>query len=390
MSTSTHRASRTARGATSAYSPCRGPGSRAPVGCLALAALAACGGRAADRTATEALALRNQGIALLAYDRTEEAARALEAAARLAPTDGVNAAYLGRARAALGDLEGARDAFRVARTRGALDAELSTEAGFVDEQLGDLEGALGYYQAARAAKVAYAPLHLRLARLYERLDDPVAAADALADFERWTAAAESRAAADAAARAAPDDLVLALRAAEADFAVLDYAAAHERCQGILERDHGNFDALRLAGRCTSAIGDLQAAEQYLAAATLRSPRDGELRVEHASVLAALGEAERALAVATDARDRGATAYQVGRVAAEVGAIDAALRWFDEHLAEDQVSIDARLAKAEVLTRVARYDEALAVYREILTLDPENEGAQGSLAYVERLQRSAPK
>ena len=143
-------------------------------------------------------------------------------------------------------------------------------------------------------------------------------------------------------------------------------------------------------RAASAIGDLHAAEERLAAAALRSPRDGELRIEHAAALAALGEGERALAIAAEARDRGASAFQVGCIARDVGAADEALRWFDEHLAAEPEDLDVRLAKAELLIAAARYDEAIALYREVLARDPEHDGARGSLAYVERLQRSPPR
>jgi len=360
-------------------------------GVVLLTLLPACGGgRGPERSAAEALALRNQGLALLESDRIVEAGRALEAAARGAPNDGVTAAALGRVRAALGDLDGARAAFQLARGLGALDPALLAEAGFVEEQLGDREEALALYRAALAEDPAHAPAHLRLAQLHDRMGEPEAAAEALARFEHWTALAAARAAAVAALAAAPDDLVLGLRAAEAEAALGEHAAALARCEGLLERDPGNVDTLRLAGRAAAAIGDFHAAEQRLGAAALRSPRDGELRIEHAEVLVALGERERALASAIEARDRGASAYQVGCIARAVGDADGALRWFDEHLAAEPEDLDVRLAKAELLIAAARYDEAAALYREVLARDPEHDGARGSLAYVERLQRSTPR
>ncbi|MEZ6018404.1 MAG: tetratricopeptide repeat protein [Planctomycetota bacterium] len=357
-----------------------------PSGLLGLAgvcgALVACGGSGTsasqsaagiaqevaqgERSDAEHLA---RGLALLRADRFTAALPELRAAVSAAPEDPVAWVGLARTLTAIGELQEADQAYAHARTFGPPRAALLCEQGLVREQLGDVAGARALFEASLVVQPTLSTSHLRLALFAEREGDHAASAAGLAQYARWAAVERARDDLRVRADAAPSDLLLKLRLVELELELERPDEASALTSRVLARDAGNADALRLGGVAALQAGRHAEARDLLQAAALAAPRDPRPRFELARAYAALGEQRMALAALNEARARGATAYEYGLVAWELGDAPRALASFDEHLAFEPKDVDARFAKGQVFAAVEQWPEAISNFEAALALAP---------------------
>lgn len=358
---------------------------------LLCAAAVGCDGGEARRTARQALEARyERGAALLAADRFDEAYVELRAAIDAAPDHARAQEALGQVLVGLGDLRAAAAAFERARVAGGASAELLHALGHVREQLGDDIAARDLYQAALSKRPTFAASHLRLAQVLERAGEHAASEAAWQQFYRWSAAEGQRDEARKAVAAAPEDRARFVRLMTQELELAHFDEVLVLAARVLTRAPEDYDAQLLGGVAAGALGRADDARRMLAGAARVAPREPRPHVELAYVLAADGDGPAALAAMREARERGASAFEEGLLARELGEFGRALACFDEQLAHEPGHVDALLAKGEVLAGRALWSDAAEAYRAALALAPEHTGAQASLEYVQERLREAPR
>jgi tetratricopeptide (TPR) repeat protein len=253
------------------------PGARYPAGRLAVIALDAALGPAADPKLAEAAV---RAVARASLDAPEqpdllEAAAALHvrmgqslegeatALAGIArdPTRARLYALLSEARRARGDLEGARRAVEDGIRRAPTDAPLGVELGMVLAEAGDFIGAERAWQGVLSREAAYPPAFVSLAGLASRRGDAVAA-EALVDL------------ALSAREPHPEVLRCALRLAHAaeSQGVARAARVGALARALLVRTPEDAGAVLALAQSLSSTGDTRGAIASFARAESLAPR----------------------------------------------------------------------------------------------------------------------
>jgi tetratricopeptide (TPR) repeat protein len=253
------------------------PGARYPAGRLAVIALDAALGPAADPKLAEAAV---RAVARASLDAPEqpdllEAAAALHvrmgqslegeatALAGIArdPTRARLYALLSEARRARGDIEGARRAVEDGLRRAPTDAPLGVEYGMVLAEAGDFIGAEQAWQGVLSRAAAYPPAFVSLAGLASRRGDAVAA-EALVDL------------ALAAREPHPEVLRCALRLAHAaeSQGVARAARVGALARALLVRTPEDAGAVLALAQSLASTGDTRGAIASFARAESLAPR----------------------------------------------------------------------------------------------------------------------
>lgn len=330
------------------------------------------------------------------------AAEAFRRAGDRAPDRPEVHAALGAALAALGQHEGAFDAYarahagtggerwcaEVART--ALAAGRAAAAGPMLEacardhggrsetlralaaarrESGDLKGAIAILEAAPLEAAAGMSTLTELGALYAEAGDP---GRALAHFQHIAALTGS--AADHAA------------AAEAALDLGDVEAARRAVGQALAADAGQPLARAVRGRLAFVAGDVEAASEDLAWAAAHRPTDARIQRWLGQAAKARGD----MAAAQASLERSAqlddaaveTFMALGEVYLEQGSLDEAIQAFQQSVVSDPEAVDAHLRLGDVCVMAGLTDKALAHFRRAAEIAPADHRPWHSLGRVQ--------
>ena len=205
-----------------------------------------------------------------------------------------------------------------------------------------------------------------------------------------------------AAHAAPRDLALQLSAAQAEVSIGSIEAAKPFLESAAALDAENYrlhavrgEIARLQERNEDSIREYQAALAHLPPTPPEGPLYGiqlhmnlaELYRNLKNTSTADGELRTAQREISALDERGTDRPQFLRLRALIkmtaGDLDGAGSDLKEALAINAKDPNGLQLEGDLLVKVGHTDEAISVYKSILTLDPVNRGALTSLGYVSR-------
>lgn len=152
--------------------------------------------------------------------------------------------------------------------------------------------------------------------------------------------------------------------------------------------------LFVLARLLAEEGEVTDARGHLQRAVVLEPADPYLRLEYAALLANLGRWEEASQEATEARRLAPDNAEVLRAFGQIhlyrgredpAAIDRAREAFEDLRARTPPDLESQLALARIYFAGGRFDDAVAVYREVLAYWPGQPAARKAL--VETLLRA---
>jgi len=205
-----------------------------------------------------------------------------------------------------------------------------------------------------------------------------------------------------AANAAPHDLGLQLSAAQAEVAVgsVEGAGPFVQQATALDAEHYRLHAIlgeiaRLQERPEDAVREYNAALVHLPQSPVEGPLYGiQLHMNLAALYQSVGDAGAAhshLQIAqgqiSGLDDHGASRPQFLRLRSSIkmntGDLDGASSDINEALSINALDPNSLQLDGDLLARLGRTDDALAVYKRILVIDPVNRSALISLGYASR-------
>jgi tetratricopeptide (TPR) repeat protein len=315
------------------------------------------------------------GMALANLDRPQEAIKAMDQAAGLYKTNAEPLVIKGDLLLSLDRRDEAGAAWQAAIEVDPTNWRAQERMAALLESRGDREGAIRHYeQSISETDAAHLYPRLQAARLYLLTGQP-ARTEALLDDH-----------------ALHDD---------ASSLALDYLARAK--VGLDKMDEGKALFDRLMARSESvrpflararlavADQDLTQAEAVLSEARTRFPHDPALLLEQGRILGATGQYDRALAAFTEGLSAAPQNPELLRAAslaaARLGQDATALDYARTVAGLPGASSDDRIRLASLLERADGREEAINLYRSVLTADPQNWLALNNLANL--LTESAP-
>ena len=140
--------------------------------------------------------------------------------------------------------------------------------------------------------------------------------------------------------------------------------------------------------------DLEKATDYWGKEYAKNPRDGQIALNYARNLKAMGEKRQALAVLQqtvmfNASHRGVIS-EYGRLALELDQVTVAQKLLEQ--ADDPANPDWRVisARGTVLAKQSKYREAIPFYEKALTLAPDQPSVLSNLALAHAMEGNADK
>jgi len=205
-----------------------------------------------------------------------------------------------------------------------------------------------------------------------------------------------------AANAAPEDLNLQLSAAQSDVNIgsLDAAQPFVKRAGTIEADHYRLHAIRaqianLEERDQDAIAEYEAAVQHLPPSVPEGPLYSiQLRMDLVELYHKVGDdvgfkrnLEAAQSQIQTIEENGPDRPEFLRLRALVkmnsGDLDGATKDVQEALAINSKDPNSLQLDGDLLAKMGKPDDAIAAYKKVLSLDPNNKLALTSLAYTLR-------
>lgn len=194
---------------------------------------------------------------------------------------------------------------------------------------------------------------------------------------------------EAAAAAAPRNLVAAteLAATLCDLHELDEAEA--RYRAVIERAPGHTRALVGLAETAQKRGDQEAALPWLQRAAAAEPEQADIQFRLGRTLLSLGRLEEAEARLRQFLERepghAGALVLLAQIANGRGDAAAALALYESAAARDPAMLSAELGKAAALRNLGRLDDAKASYEDLLERAPDHAAALVGLGEIARSQ-----
>ena len=244
--------------------------------------------------------------------------------------------------------------------------------GMVRLDLGETEGAVAHLEVA----LHHRPSDFRIAT------DLAGALVKLDRFERaFEVASRDLALAD------PTLQLARIRGAIA-VQLREFAAAAEALNHVLSVAPNDWESWNNLGNALTGSEDFEAAAKAFERALVINPASPEIRMNYASTLRDLGRRDEAEAifrqVAAEFPDNPLPLRELHMLLKDASRDQEALEAIEAAVARDPRNVDLLADKATHLAAIQKMNEAEAVYRQVLEIDPANERGYVGIALVHEL------